>query len=518
MRHSRYLFFLFVLLLLGLIVRVVGAVYWQEQLVSSSIAQQASDVESHVTATKVEPHFYFGDSLSYWTLGRCIARGEPYEYTESRYTIFRTPGYPLLLAPIFLLWNDPPELAFRLESILFSMLGIQLVLWWVHRLYISRPSPLATQTINNADRTADSTDSRTSDHSHKRSVRSGLLLCAVATFLGFSPSAIMVSILVLTEAAFIPLMLTTLILWSLATERNTWKSQVSWAFLAGMMSGLATLVRPSWLFFPIGAIGFFLLFGLGIPRRRHLIVASGLVLGTLCVMAPWWIRNFQISGRLILTTLQQGTSLLDGWNPTADGSSRWEPVQAEIDQLQRSFESTHHHPVGEASAAERVAFECQMNDHCARIAKQWAAEHPWQALRLAVKKIGRFWNPIPNEKAFRKTPILCGLLLCYLPVLLAAMGCIWRETVWLGRSTRRKNQVAESSETAYRRLALWLCTLPLFYFTAMHAIFVSSIRYREPLWPLLVILAVGILAPWWLKEKISTKKPRHEALVIDQWD
>ncbi len=498
--------------MLGLIVRVVGAFYWQARIVSSS--ESTVLVDSIATdVTERSPRFYFGDSLSYWTLGRHIARGEPYEYTESRYTIFRTPGYPLLLAPIFLLWgNDPPEWTFRLESILFSMLGILLTLWWLRRLYFSSPrfpTPSSLKMVRTTELSTTSVVSEDFASDLRRRVFGTYgFFCVAAFFLIFSPSSIVVSVLVLTESAFIPLMLATLWWWSVATERTRWKGQLGWAFLTGVVSGFATLVRPSWLLFPFGAIGFFLLFGLGIPRRRHLVVASGVVLGTLCVLSPWWIRNFQISGRFIPTTLQQGTSLLDGWNATSDGSSCWEPVQAEIDRLQRDFESQHHYTVGEAPLAERVAFECQMNDHCANMAKRWAAENPWRACWLAIKKVGRFWNPIPNEEAFRKPLILLGLLFCYVPVLLAAMRCVWLEIVQLMRVIRR--QPLEScqpqglmqsvqptdedfGESVNRRMALWLCTLPLFYFTAMHAIFVSSIRYREPLWPLLIILAVEMV-------------------------
>ena len=52
--------------------------------------------------------FAFGDSESYWELGRTIARGQPYEYGPDRLKIFRTPGYPAVLAPLFLLREEPP--------------------------------------------------------------------------------------------------------------------------------------------------------------------------------------------------------------------------------------------------------------------------------------------------------------------------------------------------------------------------------------------------------------------------
>ena len=76
-----------------------------------------------------------GDTESYWQLGKAIARGEPYEYGETHARVFRTPGYPVLLAPIFWLTDDhrTAVLLARAEAALLGTLAV-LGVWGLTRL------------------------------------------------------------------------------------------------------------------------------------------------------------------------------------------------------------------------------------------------------------------------------------------------------------------------------------------------------------------------------------------------
>ena len=73
--------------------------------------------------------FFFGDSDSYWKLGRALAFGRPYRFDEERrWAIFRTPGYPALLAPLF--WTfveNPPVFAARFLGVCFGTANVGLV-------------------------------------------------------------------------------------------------------------------------------------------------------------------------------------------------------------------------------------------------------------------------------------------------------------------------------------------------------------------------------------------------------
>src|SRR5687768_5344746 len=67
--------------------------------------------------------FGFGDSAGYWELARTIARGQSYELSPD-HRIFRTPGYPALLAPLFLIHDEPPVLWARALSAVFSTIAV----------------------------------------------------------------------------------------------------------------------------------------------------------------------------------------------------------------------------------------------------------------------------------------------------------------------------------------------------------------------------------------------------------
>ena len=74
--------------------------------------------------------FAFGDSDSYWVLGRALARGEPYQYGSPDARIMRMPGYPLLLAAAMKIAGDDanPMVGRRLNA-LFGTLATWAVFW-----------------------------------------------------------------------------------------------------------------------------------------------------------------------------------------------------------------------------------------------------------------------------------------------------------------------------------------------------------------------------------------------------
>ena len=115
---SRWL--LVAILALALLVRLGAAYWWQSRVPAGQ-------------------RFGFPDSESYWALGQKIAAGKPYEFGPIPYRLFRTPGYPLLLSPIFLVGGqNAPVMAGRVLSVLLGTLTVLLAAVLARQLFDER--------------------------------------------------------------------------------------------------------------------------------------------------------------------------------------------------------------------------------------------------------------------------------------------------------------------------------------------------------------------------------------------
>jgi 4-amino-4-deoxy-L-arabinose transferase-like glycosyltransferase len=410
------------ILVLALGVRVGSGIWWQSRL-------------------PADARFRFGDSEAYWDLGKGLAQGKPLQYGKVRnFRIFRTPGYPFLLAGLFKICGDgrdaalePPVLCGRVLSAILGTCAVGGVGLLAYLLFGARTA----------------------------------LVAGIITAL--YPEAIALSTFVLSEAPFCPLMVLHLIAWSLAWQTPDVKQRICWSIAGGIAAGLATLMRPSWLLFLPFAVPVGLIFYRERPKQ---LVIAGVMLAGLCVtMLPWWIRNYQIAGRFVPTTLQVGASLYDGLSPQAAGTSemsfvpRFVREQAAADQ-------------GAADAGEPLEgiFEDRLDQRMQMAAMEWARQNPGRVLELAGIKFARMWSPLPNAAEFQSTAIRLVLAITYTPVILLALLGLWK--------------------FAPRGWPYLLCCLPAVYFTCLHCVFVSSLRYRQPAMLALIVLAAGLITSW----------------------
>lgn len=385
-----------------------------------------------------------GDANGYWDLAGRIANGQNFEiYTPPR-QVLRMPGFPALLAVTRSLFGD-------------WMLGTRLVLCGVGTLACCLVSCLGRRFIGE---------------------RVGLIAALLA---GVSPVLVGFTPLVLSETLFATCLVGSLIaigsvgnLCGLVRREQTAglagampppaasspSCNVTGSLIAlgaGALIGVACYVRPSWLLAaPVYAVVIVLL-----SHFRLVAVVYGalLVAGALLVLLPWGLRNQRVTGHFVLTTLWAGPSLYDGLNPEATGDS--DMTFYDRDDLMGAHGMS----------------EYEVDRHYRRAAWEYAEAHPARAVQLAFIKLARFWSPVPNADQFSAWPVRAGVAVSFIPMVLFGLVGAWK-----------------------LRSDLWTLALtagPILYFTALHMVFVSSLRYRLPAeYPLLVLSAAGLDALW----------------------
>jgi len=404
------------------LLRLAAAAYWQQ------------------TASAEGRLFRLGDSHSYWVLASQLGQGLPYQYGSSESRIFRAPLYPLLLAPLTRIQDELSAVWWaRVLGCLLGTLSVGLVGWLAWRL-------------------------------------AGQAAALVAVGLAaIYPSAVGMSIVVLSEAVFMPLMLGYLLAWQAAWmetgRRQTW----AYGLLAGALAGAAVLARPSWLLFAPFAWGLGML--TGADRWRHSVIFVATLLGLSVVMSPWWIRNALITGRFVPTTLQVGPSLLDGLHPGASGASDegMAFMQAIIAEQIAADQALLNAPPTPHSDPLVSTLEYRINARAQQVAIQWAVQHPAETLSLAWRKLWRIWSLWPDGGEVGSAAIRLMLTLSSFSILLLACHFSLRP----------------QRPRGWFYAILWL---PSLYFTLLHMVFVGSIRYREPALMVLVAAAASALA------------------------
>jgi 4-amino-4-deoxy-L-arabinose transferase-like glycosyltransferase len=389
-----------------------------------------------------EKQFFFGDSQTYWVLGQAIARGDPYEYQSPDRRVFRTPGYPLMLAGLFRLFGDDmPVMAARALSAALGGLAVGIVGWWSTLLFDARAGRIA------------------------------------GWIAALYPGAVSMGGFVLSEAPFCPFMLLQLVCWTMAWRSASSRHATLWAAGGGVAAAVATLVRPSWLPFTPFAIAIALV--LDSHRRRQLLIGAAMAAALTVTMLPWWIRNAQVTGRFVATSLQAGASLYDGLNPTADGSSNSNMA------FVPEFTAAEH--AADQAGGERDTFEYRLDRRMHGAAVEWAKANPGRVAQLAWIKFVRIWNVWPNEPTLRSWPLRLAVFFTYTPLLILGLVGIWR-----------------FSPRGWPYVLAWL---PAVYLTLLHMVFVGSIRYREPAMLALTVLAAGVLAGYGRKGSALDEAP-----------
>lgn len=230
---------------------------------------------------------------------------------------------------------------------------------------------------------------------------------------------------------------------------------------AGLLTAVACLVAATMVKGSLTVLAPVLV-GTAILGRRPLpdtIKTAGAAAAIFCVlMSPWWIRNYAVLDAFIPFATGATENFYLGntpGNPTGDpdwGPLRGQPILNTPGELARS-------KVFAEAAADYIRSE------------------PAAFLSRGLRKFVRFWNVVPNVEAYSSPFYRIVSAASFGPVLVLAIA---------------------GGLTLWRR---WRDFLPLYllfgYFTAIHVITISSLRYRLPLEAFLIVLAAWPAALIW---------------------
>ncbi|MCH2212409.1 MAG: phospholipid carrier-dependent glycosyltransferase [Fuerstiella sp.] len=367
--------------------------------------------------------FVEGDANGYWHLGRAVASGEDYSIHQPARRVLRVPGFPLLLGAVIHCFG---ESVFAARIILA---GVGAGCCW---LTYCLGCQLVTRRVG----------------------------FWAALLMAVHPLQIGNSVLILSENWFTFWMLAGL--WCLASQIgcSLGQSNEDSAFrlpllirsaLTGALIAVAVLVRPGFiLWLPVAMMAVVLLTRHRWPEK--LILPVLMVIAFAAVMLPWVVRNYNVTGHWVLTSLWSGPSLYDGLNPAADGSSNMQFFDRDNVMATMS--------------------EYQMNAHYQQLAQQFMRENPGRTLTLAGRKLVRYLQPVPNS-------VSAGW------VVWVACSLFWLIVVALCVAGLRARQLNPTG--------LLLVLGPFVLFMVVHMVFVGSLRYRLPAeFPLAILVATGM--------------------------
>ncbi len=270
---------------------------------------------------------------------------------------------------------------------------------------------------------------------------------AAAVMCALYPFFVFFSGMVLSETLFV-LVLSAFVMMLVALSDE---ASFVMAGLAGAAAAWATQLRSSFLFMPLVILPVLLL---RTKDMRKFALCGVCVLVTMAFfLMPWTVRNRKVLGHCVVTTTRGGMGLYEANSEGADGGPRLgsTPWPREI---------------GKMGEYERDAF-------LKAEAKRMILADPLRFAGLAVRKAARMWNVVLNYEVYRTALYSAVSMMSYLPVMILALG-----GVVMGRRDARN----------------WLVLLvPAVYFTAIHMVFIGSVRYRLPVMPFIMVLSACAL-------------------------
>jgi hypothetical protein len=287
---------------------------------------------------------------------------------------------------------------------------------------------------------------------------------SAALLTAICPHLIVVNTYLLTETLFTFLMVLSVYGACRLVTRPAWRT----AAVLGMVLGAASLVRPSFQFFPFCAAAFFFFTTRKRPGFRLAVAVLG---GFFITIAPWHVRNLASLGVLSDNTLSVGSLhhgiypdfMYDGKKESYGFPYRFDPRSAEIGR-----------DLGSVVKEIEARFKADPLGH----AKWYFLKKPFAlwSWNIVQGQGDIFIYPIP-QNPYYDNPVFIwsrqAMRWMHEPLgWLCLLGCL---AVWL---PGMKSRVGETPLTVLRFISLVMA-----YFSVIHSIAATDPRYSIPLRP-----------------------------------
>ncbi len=196
-------------------------------------------------------------------------------------------------------------------------------------------------------------------------------------------------------ALVIPLLLGAVGLLGLWAERRVWPIAAG----AGAVLGFTALALPNLLLY-VPAVVLWACWAAYRQRdwRGMGVALPGFGVAAILVIAPATIRNYRVAHDVVLITSNAGINLFLGNHEGADGK-----ITDDIPGLGQ-FATCYDYPalVAKLEARQgRAMKHSEVSAYFSGLARSFMREHPWEFVKLTVRKAGLFWGPreITHNKA-----------------------------------------------------------------------------------------------------------------------
>lgn len=293
----------------------------------------------------------------------------------------------------------------------------------------------------------------------KRAFKDEKIATIAALYACFYPHFIFYSWILMSEVAMMVLLAAGFWAYFRLLKHSKW----SWAFLIGFFFALFVLTRSFLIFFFPIMLLFVLIFGQSRYRWQFTVLAA---LAFCLTMLPWWYRNYRLHDRFLLVSTRGGCNLWIRNNPYfIEDELKAMGVEFSMEKLDNL---AHREYILGYPEFTKDQGEVERNKILTRGGIEFILSNPGFFLELC-------WNRFKWTIGYRsiglRGPLLNGLsLIFYGPVLLGFLVSLF---------------------IGWKELKV---TLPLWavvgYFIVFYSLTHAGIRYRVPVDPFMILLAV----------------------------